>query len=121
MILNGFRLPRLSLTKNIIKSVKTSIIPTLSNFGYNSLTSKFQSIRAIPSLYDILSDIILRAVPKKKTTHSKKRMRSAGKGNVNRTDIVRCPGCGRVKLMGHLCLHCYKDIKRRLKNALFKE
>ena len=60
-------------------------------------------------------ETILRAVPKKKTSHSKKRMRSSNKGLKNRTDIVPCPGCGRHRMMGHICRHCLRDIRHRLK------
>ncbi|RKP27294.1 hypothetical protein SYNPS1DRAFT_12904 [Syncephalis pseudoplumigaleata] len=64
-----------------------------------------------------LWESILRAVPKKKTSHSKKRMRSSNKGLKNRTDIVACPGCGRDRMMGHVCRHCLRDIKHRLKHG----
>ncbi|CAG8619500.1 7647_t:CDS:1, partial [Funneliformis mosseae] len=41
---------------------------------------------------------ILWAVPKKKTSHSKKRMRSANKGLKDKTNIVDCLGCGQKHL-----------------------
>ncbi|KAJ2235231.1 hypothetical protein IWW45_002762 [Coemansia sp. RSA 485] len=66
-------------------------------------------------LGDILGEMILRAVPKQRTSHSKKRKRMAGKGLKNRQDLVPCSGCGRPKLLAHICLNCYHDIKRKLK------
>ncbi|CAG8510043.1 4173_t:CDS:1 [Funneliformis caledonium] len=58
---------------------------------------------------------ILWAVPKKKTSHSKKRMRSANKGLKDKTNIVDCLGCGQKHLVHHLCHNCYKDFKYREK------
>jgi len=58
---------------------------------------------------------ILWAVPKKKTSHSKKRMRSANKGLKDKTNIVNCPGCGQRHLIHHLCFNCYKDFHYREK------
>ncbi|KAK0556369.1 hypothetical protein OC846_001192 [Tilletia horrida] len=69
-------------------------------------------------LRDFLLDPLLRAVPKKKVSHSRKSMRSANKGLKDRVDIVHCPGCGRAKLHHHLCPHCYGDIDRRQKAEL---
>src|ERR1043166_6563155 len=59
-------------------------------------------------LVEILGPILW-AVPKKKTSHSKKRMRSANKGLKDKTNIVDCPGCGQKHLINHLCFNCYKD------------
>ncbi|PVV02422.1 hypothetical protein BB560_003130 [Smittium megazygosporum] len=79
---------------------KNGFIPRRMIFGLN-LSEIFEAI--------------LRAVPKKKTTHSKKRMRAAGKGLKDRKDIVRCPACGHAKLTGHVCMNCYKAIRERLR------
>ncbi|ORY08321.1 hypothetical protein K493DRAFT_309905 [Basidiobolus meristosporus CBS 931.73] len=57
---------------------------------------------------------ILWAVPKKKTSHSKKRMRASNKALKNMTNIMRCHSCGRPKLMHHICKYCYKDIRKKL-------
>ncbi|KAJ2884130.1 hypothetical protein IWW38_005461 [Coemansia aciculifera] len=67
-------------------------------------------------LGDMLREMILRAVPKQRTSHSKKRKRMATKGLKNRHDLVPCAGCGRPKLTAHICLNCYHDIKRKLKD-----
>lgn len=57
-----------------------------------------------------LSDIwesVLRAVPKKKTTHNKKRHRQmAGKALQDVTALNSCSGCGRVKRAHTICVYC---------------
>ncbi|KAH8693089.1 hypothetical protein BGW36DRAFT_33796 [Talaromyces proteolyticus] len=74
------------------------------------------------SLSSLLADIwesVLRAVPKKKTSHMKKRHRQmAGKALKDVKSIVRCPGCGQEKRAHILCSHCVQDIKEQWKKAL---
>ncbi|KAK4150303.1 hypothetical protein C8A00DRAFT_46279 [Chaetomidium leptoderma] len=64
----------------------------------------------LPSLPSILGDIwesILKAVPKKKTSHMKKRHRQmAGKALKDVNSLCKCPACGEVKRMHFLCPHC---------------
>lgn len=60
-------------------------------------------------------DGMLRAVPKSKVSHSRKRMRSANKGLKDRVDFVHCAACGRPKLAHHICGHCYSFISRTQK------
>lgn len=59
---------------------------------------------------DILSDIwegVLRAVPKKKTSHMKKRHRQlAGKALKDVRSVNSCPACGRPKKAHTLCPYC---------------
>lgn len=50
------------------------------------------------------------AVPKKKTTPSKKKLRHRHKWLKNRTDIEMCVVCGNHKLMGHLCGYCLDKV-----------
>ncbi|KAG7450479.1 uncharacterized protein BT62DRAFT_1001296 [Guyanagaster necrorhizus] len=88
----------------------------------------------IPSLLELFPSIVL-AVPKKKTSHSRKAMRAANKGLKDkhsalselfhasplpneRSDIVNCPGCGTPKLAHHLCSKCYSFLSRTWKNKL---
>jgi ribosomal protein L32 len=70
---------------------------------------------ALPSALNIrlprfLEDIwgsILRAVPKKKTSYSKKRMRQlAGKALKDVESLVSCPACGQLKRAHCLCPAC---------------
>jgi large subunit ribosomal protein L32 len=66
----------------------------------------------LPNLLPGLLEGLLRAVPKKKTTHSKKRMRQlAGKGLKEDIALVRCPACGQVKRAHVFCPHCLDKIK----------
>lgn len=63
-------------------------------------------IPSIPSVSDIWEGI-LKAVPKKKTSHRKKRQRfMAGKGLKDLTSLNRCAACGRVKRAHILCTYC---------------
>ncbi|ORZ20797.1 hypothetical protein BCR42DRAFT_409512 [Absidia repens] len=59
---------------------------------------------------------ILWAAPKKKTSHSKKRMRASNKGLQQKENIVSCPACGSTKLLHHVCKQCYGEIKQKAKN-----
>ncbi|KAJ2454021.1 hypothetical protein EV183_001861 [Coemansia sp. RSA 2336] len=63
----------------------------------------------------LLGEMILRAVPKQRTSHSKKRKRMATKGLKDRQDLTPCRGCGRPKLISHICFYCYSDIRKKLK------
>lgn len=61
----------------------------------------------IPGLLSDLWDSVLRAVPKKKTSHMKKRHRQmAGKGLKDVTELNKCSGCGAVKRAHVLCPYC---------------
>lgn len=56
-----------------------------------------------------LWDSILRAVPKKKTSHRKKRQRfMAGKALKDVTNLNTCSACGNVKRAHLLCPYCVK-------------
>ncbi len=64
-------------------------------------------ISGISSLLQELWDGLLRAVPKKKTSYSKKRSRQmAGKALKDVTALVKCPSCGKTKRKHVLCAHC---------------
>ncbi|KAK6351720.1 hypothetical protein TWF718_004867 [Orbilia javanica] len=70
----------------------------------------------------IISDIwesILKAVPKKKQSHSRKRMRQlAGKALQDITALNECPGCGSLKRSHHLCPTCVNEIKQMWKEGV---
>jgi ribosomal protein L32 len=74
------------------------------------------TIPSITTLIPIITgiwDSILRAVPKKKTTHSQKRKRQlVGKGLEDKTNLTRCEACGDWKLLHTLCGSCVKSIQR---------
>ncbi|PVI07996.1 hypothetical protein DM02DRAFT_637798 [Periconia macrospinosa] len=72
------------------------------------------SLPSIPSLGDIWEGI-LKAVPKKKTSHRKKRQRfMAGKGLKDLTSLTKCSACGRVKRAHILCPYCVDAIKTNI-------
>ena len=61
----------------------------------------------IPGFLADIWEGVLRAVPKKKTSHMKKRHRQlAGKALKDVKAINTCPGCGRPKKAHHLCPYC---------------
>ena len=64
----------------------------------------------LPSLGSIWESI-LRAVPKKKTSHRKKRQRFlAGKALKDVTELNRCSACGNVKKAHVLCPFCVRGM-----------
>jgi len=65
----------------------------------------------IPGLVSDIWEGILRAVPKKKTSHMKKRHRQlAGKALKDVKAINSCPGCGKPKKAHTLCPYCVAEI-----------
>lgn len=66
----------------------------------------FPVLPRLPTL-DSIWESILRAVPKKKTSHMKKRHRQmAGKALKDVTALNKCPACGNTKRAHLLCPHC---------------
>lgn len=64
----------------------------------------------IPALLQDIWDGILRAVPKKKTSHMKKRHRQmAGKALKDVTALNKCSSCGRPKRAHILCPYCVQS------------
>ncbi|KAA8911946.1 hypothetical protein TRICI_003632 [Trichomonascus ciferrii] len=59
-------------------------------------------------------DGLVNAVPKKKTSHRKKRQRQlAGKKQIHPlNNLNRCPSCGNYKRAHTLCMHCVSQIQR---------
>ncbi|GME34817.1 ribosomal l32p family protein [Neofusicoccum parvum] len=71
---------------------------------------------AVSGLLAGVWESILRAVPKKKTSHMKKRHRQmAGKALKDVTEVVKCPGCGKPKRAHILCPYCMQSIQHWLK------
>ncbi|KAM0793191.1 hypothetical protein ACM66B_000662 [Microbotryomycetes sp. NB124-2] len=56
----------------------------------------------------------LLAAPKRRTTHSAKRMRHSNKGLREKNNIVACPGCGAPKLAHHLCHDCHVAFRQEI-------
>ncbi|KAK7694614.1 hypothetical protein QCA50_001801 [Cerrena zonata] len=70
---------------------------------------------SLQTLLELLPPWVL-AVPKKKTSHSRKAMRSANKGLKDKQNVVACPACGTPKLAHHLCASCYSGLSRGWKS-----
>ncbi|KAJ5936975.1 54S ribosomal protein L32 [Penicillium verhagenii] len=89
-------------------------LPQLPRFGLLSAAIALPSISiTIPPLLSDLWDSVLRAVPKKKTSHMKKRHRQmAGKALKDVQSLNKCPGCGQIKRAHLLCPTCVKDIQQ---------
>lgn len=110
-ILSAF-LPRLSaptssnasrFTTLFSRQLSLPLLPTLA-FG---IPSAFQL--NIPGILEGIWGSILRAVPKKKTSHMKKRHRQmAGKALKDVTALNKCSACGHVKRAHLLCPYCVK-------------
>lgn len=65
----------------------------------------------IPGLLGDIWESVLRAVPKNKVSHSKKRSRQmAGKALKDVNHLCKCPGCGEVKRTHRLCQHCLEGM-----------
>lgn len=68
----------------------------------------------VPTLLGDLWESILRAVPKKKTSHMKKRHRQmAGKALKDVTSLNKCSACGHIKRAHLLCPYCVAGMKPR--------
>jgi len=66
----------------------------------------------IPSLLSGIWESILKAVPKKKTSHMKKRHRfMAGKALKDVINLNKCSACGNVKRAHFLCPYCVREIR----------
>ncbi|KAL0940360.1 54S ribosomal protein L32, mitochondrial [Colletotrichum truncatum] len=66
----------------------------------------------IPAWLGGIWESILRAVPKKKTSHSKKRHRQmAGKALQDVKSLCKCPACGHTKRQHVICPNCMNKIK----------
>lgn len=82
--------------------------PPLASTGFLQSLALPISITVPPLLAD-LWDSVLRAVPKKKTSHMKKRHRQmAGKALKDVKNLCKCPSCGQIKRTHVLCPHCVR-------------
>lgn len=80
----------------LLQQLRTSLIPA--------------AFLPIPSLLEQIWDGLLKAVPKKKTSHMKKRHRQmAGKALKDVTALNKCSACGRVKRAHVLCPYCVQS------------
>ncbi|EFQ98927.1 hypothetical protein MGYG_01940 [Nannizzia gypsea CBS 118893] len=97
-------------TLGIYSTASTSISASLAS-KYHA--SRYAVAAVLPSLLSDIWESILRAVPKKKTSHMKKRHRQmAGKALKDNTSLNTCPACGNTKRAHLLCPHCVAQVKR---------
>ncbi|KAK3344268.1 hypothetical protein B0T25DRAFT_556568 [Lasiosphaeria hispida] len=74
---------------------------------------------SIPSMLEDIWESILKAVPKKKTSHSKTRSRQmAGKALKDVTALCKCPACGDTKRMHHVCPQCAKKLNDMMQKEM---
>jgi large subunit ribosomal protein L32 len=89
-------------------SLLASRVPRLAPLGFIQSLALPISINVPPILAD-LWESVLRAVPKKKTSHMKKRHRQmAGKALKDVQNLNKCPSCGQIKRAHVLCPHCVR-------------
>lgn len=73
----------------------------------------------IPGLLSDIWDSVLRAVPKKKVSHMKRRHRQmAGKALKDVKSLNTCSGCGQVKRAHLLCPHCVAGMSLLCQNRM---
>ncbi|KAI8973759.1 hypothetical protein BDF20DRAFT_883927 [Mycotypha africana] len=112
-------------TAQLLRIQQRSRFGTLAWNNNNNNSYGLQAIAAAESFIHRTFQVpawlepFLWAAPKKKTSHSKKRMRASNKGLQNKENIGTCPACGHPKLLHHLCGNCYKNIKEKAKSLLF--
>ncbi|GAA5902172.1 hypothetical protein JCM5296_006620 [Sporobolomyces johnsonii] len=99
-------------TSSLNVSITFSAAPALPTYALPSLASLIPDSLAA-GLRELLPPWVF-AVPKSKTTHSAKRMRSANKGLKEKHNLVACPSCGAPKLSHHLCHECHVAFRREI-------
>ncbi|ROV91954.1 hypothetical protein VSDG_07607 [Cytospora chrysosperma] len=106
--------PRLSSSRFASLCTRQISLPLLPRFAI-ALPAISLNLPSIPSLLEGIWEGILKAVPKKKTSHSKKRHRQmAGKALKDTTNLCNCPVCGGVKKMHYLCENCMGKMKKMM-------
>lgn len=94
-------LSRLCFGLPSVATPSRSPLPLLSAIALPSISLQ------IPGFLSDVWEGILKAVPKKKTSHMKRRHRQlAGKALKDVKSVVNCPGCGRPKKAHFLCPYC---------------
>ena len=78
-----------------------------------SLMPFLQECDITPGPKTIWDGILLWAVPKRRTSHSKKRMRMAHKYLKPKHHYQTCQQCGNLKLQHMLCSHCFREVMKR--------
>lgn len=96
--------------QTFLRARPIAIIPPqlyVASIFHLPVTSPLAIQPSVSSIFSELWDSILRAVPKKKTSHRKKRARFlAGKALKDVTNLNTCSACGEVKRAHLLCPYC---------------
>ncbi|KAK0634559.1 hypothetical protein B0T17DRAFT_513647 [Bombardia bombarda] len=101
-----------SASRTIQLNIRQLSVPFLPSLVFAVPISFQLSLPSIPGLLEGIWESILRAVPKKKTSHMKKRHRQmAGKALKDVTSLCKCPACGQTKKMHYLCPTCASKLK----------
>ena len=97
----GFLISRVLFGQPLINTVTRPTAPLLSTIVLPSISIQ------LPGFLSDIWEGVLKAVPKKKTSHSKRRHRQlAGKALKDVKSINTCSGCGRPKKSHLLCPFC---------------
>lgn len=104
--------PRLSLSPPSLSIRQWPLVSRNSSVLSQSLLPPVTVSLTVPGFLADIWESILRAVPKKKTSHMKKRHRQmAGKALKDVKNLRTCPGCGQMKRPHVLCSHCVKGMQ----------
>ncbi len=113
-----FLFPANTISSSTISPLRTARAPLLlQQLTHLNLLKPFFIPLAtrfdVPSILAGLWESVLRAVPKKKTSHRKKRQRFlAGKALQDVTALNKCSACGNVKRAHLLCPFCVNGLLR---------
>ena len=106
-------------TKNLWSFLEPSKYVTAAQQVINRLCLGFLH-PAVPELphspmgdLELPWDGVMWAVPKKRTSYTRKRIRNAPKHLKPRSDYIMCPQCKNLKLIHVLCGHCLKETLRK--------
>lgn len=123
----SIKLGRIGLLLPKLPSIGISI-PSLLGGSEKSVGKSLQE-RVEEALKDeedpfFIDNGFLRAVPKKKVTHQRKRRRQLAPGSKQLKylhNLNRCPSCGHYKRSHTLCMHCVLQIKNLWRQDIVKE
>ena len=97
----------LPLTLSPIFHITPRIWFPLSQITTTNASNAIATLLWIPRRLSEIWDSVLRAAPKKKTSHMKKRHRQmAGKALKDVQNVKTCPVCGNIRRTHVLCSHC---------------
>ncbi|KAL2042215.1 hypothetical protein N7G274_004703 [Stereocaulon virgatum] len=125
-LLSPLRVPAAAGSATITHPLQAATAPQLlqqmiSPHLHTPVAIPFALPLRVPSILAGLWESILRAVPKKKTSHRKKRQRFlVGKALQDVTALNKCSACGNVKRAHLLCPFCVQQIRGMWKSQARK-